>query len=616
MKSTTIDVKNLEFLLYDVFDVEQLIESDYFSHHNKTMFNMILKESVTLAKKLYAPSFEEMDRQSPELIDGSVKVHGDVKKIMKEAGDGGWIAARFPKEFDGDQLPEIVGTCLDYIFCMTNYSGSVYPALTQGAAGLITSFGSKSLIDRFVPNMLAGQWQGTMALTEPQAGSSLSDITTTATRNDDGIDSTDDTDSTENTDSTNATYKLKGRKVFISAGDHDGVDNVVHLMLAKIDGAPSGAKGISLFVVPKLRDENGTLTPNDVVVSQVYHKMGYKGAPITELAIGDHDGCVGYLVGEENSGLFYMFQMMNHARLGVGIGACGIAAAAYQASLEYCKERPQGRLPSQKDPMEPQIPILAHADVKRMLLFQKSVVEGALGLILQCALYEDLAKTVSGEKAQEYELLLDILTPVAKTYPSEMGIHTTSAAIQCLGGYGYCEDFPVEQHFRDMRIHTIHEGTTGIQGMDLLGRKVVMKRQAAFKLFIKNVVATIETAFGVPELKPYAKKLQEALDDIIAVTTHKLQLAAEENADVFLADATLYLEMFGIVTIAWQWLIQAVAVEKALAGKLSSKDKKFYMGKRYTYRYFFGYELVKVNGLKVRLLDDDKITLEMENTYF
>lgn len=598
MKSTNIDVRNLEFLLYDVFDVEQLIRSDYFSHHSKTMFKMILKESVTLAKKLYAPSFEEMDRHPPELVNGSVKVHVDVKKIMKEAGDGGWIAAGFPKEYDGDQLPEIIGRCLNYIFSMVNYSASVYPGLTEGAAGLITSFGSKELIERFVPNMLAGLWQGTMALTEPQAGSSLSDITTTAFRNDDD------------------TYFIKGRKVFISAGDHDGVDNVVHLMLAKVEGAPPGAKGISLFVVPKLREENDTLVPNDVVVSQVYHKMGYKGAPITELAIGDNDNCIGFLVGEENKGLSYMFQMMNHARLGVGIGACGIAAAAYQASLEYCKERPQGRLPSQKDPLEPQTPILAHADVKRMLLFQKSVVEGALGLILQCALYEDLAKTVSGEKAQEYELLLDILTPVAKTYPSEMGIHTTSAAIQCLGGYGYCEDFPVEQHFRDMRIHTIHEGTTGIQGMDLLGRKVVMKKQKAFKLLFKKMESAIEAAWGVPELERYAKQLKKTLDDVSAVTTHKLQLAAKENADVFLADATLYLEMFGIVTIAWQWLIQAVAVEKALAGKLSSKDKKFYMGKRYTYRYFFGYEVVKVNALKARLLDDDRVTLEMENSYF
>lgn len=602
MKSTSIDVKNLEFLLYDVFDVEQLIQADYFSHHNKTMFKMIVKESITLAKKLYAPCFEEMDRHGPELVNGSVKVHKDVKKIMKETGDGGWIAARFPKEFDGDQLPEIVGTCLDYIFCMTNYSASVYPALTQGAAGLITSFGSKALIERFVPNMLSGQWQGTMALTEPQAGSSLSDITTTAFRQDG--------------DNTDAFYKIKGRKVFISAGDHDGVDNVVHLMLAKIDGAPPGAKGISLFVVPKLRDQNGTQVQNDVVVSQVYHKMGYKGTPITELAIGDNDDCIGYLVGRENKGLSYMFQMMNHARLGVGIGACGIAAAAYQASLAYCKERPQGRLPSQKDPVEPQISILSHADVKRMLLFQKSVVEGTLGLILQCALYEDLRKTVSGEKAEEYELLLDILTPVAKTYPSEMGIHTTSAAIQCLGGYGYCEDFPVEQHFRDMRIHTIHEGTTGIQGMDLLGRKVPMKKQAAFKLLIKKIKATIEEARRVPELESYAGRLKTALDDVIEATSHKLQLAATQKADIFLADATLYLEMFGIVTIAWQWLIQALAVEKALAGKLSSKDKKFHMGKRYTYRYFFGYELVKVKGLKARLLDDDDVTLEMDNNYF
>ena len=598
LKPKTIDARNLNFLLFEVFDVETLIEYDYFSHHSKQMFDMILKESIKLAQDLLAPSFEQMDRQPPELKNGKVSVHPDVRKIMTEAGNGGWLAATFPKEFDGDQLPETISSCLRFIFSAANYSGSVYPLLTEAAARLITSFGTKDLINAFVPNMLAGRWQGTMALTEPQAGSSLSDISTTAFRNQDG------------------TYKIKGRKVFISAGDHDGVDNIVHLMLAKVDGAPAGVKGISLFVVPKLIEKDGTLDSNDVVVSQIYHKMGYRGAPITELAIGDKDGCKGFLLGEENQGLSYMFQMMNEARLGVGIGACAISSAAYCSALEYCKERPQGRPVSQKDPLEPQVPIIEHADVKRMLLFQKSVVEGGLSLILQCALYTDFAKTVDRQTAQEFELLLDILTPVAKSYSSEMGILSTSAAVQCLGGYGYCQDFPVEQHFRDMRIHPIHEGTTGIQGMDLLGRKVIMKDQAAFHLFMKTVGRTIDRGKVIPLLTIYADQLRSAVDDLSEVTIHKLNLAVNEPAEVFLADATLYLDMFSTITIAWQWLRQAIVAEKALEGKLSSKEHRFYLGKRYAFRYFFGYELPKINGLKARLLDEDRITLEMESTYF
>lgn len=598
MKQTVIDVKNLKFLLYEVFDAEKLTQTDHFSHHNKRFFDMVLSESVKLAKNLYAPCFEDMDRHPPELVNGQVNVHKDVKKILSEAGEGGWISATFSKKHDGDQLPGIVKYCLNFVFSMANYPASIYPVLNEGAAGLITSFGSKELINRFVPDMLAGRFQGTMALTEPQAGSSLADITTTAVPDGNGV------------------YKIKGRKTFISAGDHDGVENIIHLMLARIEGSPAGVKGISLFVVPKLREENGKWVPNDIAVSQLYHKMGCKGAPITELAVGDNNNCLGLLLGKENNGLSYMFQMMNEARLTVGVSACGIASAAYQAALAYCKDRPQGRLPSQKDLTQPQVPILCHADVKRMLLFQRSIFEGALSLILQCALYADLAKTASGKTAEEYKLLLDILTPVAKTYPADMGIHSTSAAVQCLGGYGYCEDFSVGQLFRDMRIHTIHEGTTAIHGLDLLGRKVIMKDQAAFKLFGRTVDADVERARKIPALAPSADTLKEALQDLTEVTTHKLATAVKESPDVFLADATLYLEMFGITAIAWQWLIQAIAVEKAFAGKLSKKEIHFYTGKQYTCRYFFSYEVPKIKGLKIRLLDHDTITLDMENAYF
>lgn len=598
MARKTINEKNLSFLLYTVFNADRLIRFDRYAHHNKRFFDMALGEAVTLSKKLFAPSFEEMDRHPPSLENGRVRVHEDVRKIMQAAGEGGWISSGFPEAHGGDLLPELVNSCIRFTFAAANYSASVYPELTGSAARVITAFGNPDLIRTYVPQMLAGNWQGTMALTEPQAGSSLSDITTTATPADDGR------------------YRLKGRKVFISAGDHDGVDNVVHLMLAKVPGAPSGVKGISLFVVPKFLPGDDGLIPNDVVVSQVYHKLGYRGTPITELAIGDRDECTGFLLGEENKGLSYMFQMMNEARLGVGLGACAIASAAYYTALDYASRRPQGRRLSEKDPALPQVPIIAHADVKRMLLFQKSVVEGSLGLLLQCALYADLAEASAPDESKRYELLLDILTPVAKTYASEMGILSTSAAIQCLGGYGYCEDFPVEQHFRDMRIHTIHEGTTGIQGMDLLGRKVIMKDGAAFKLFLEEVENTIEPAMALPALADNAGRLKTALADLTEVTQKKISLAMTQGPEPFLADASLYLEMFGIVTIAWQWLKQAIAAETGLTGSPSKKDKAFFQGKLGACTYFFSYELPRIAGLKQRLMSDDFPTLDMDPAGF
>jgi butyryl-CoA dehydrogenase len=312
-----------------------------------------------------------------------------------------------------------------------------------------------------------------------------------------------------------------------------------------------------------------------------------------------------------------MFQMMNEERIGVGTAAAAIASAAYYAALEYTRQRPQGRRLTEKDPAVPQIPIIEHADVKRMLLFQRSVVEGSFALLLQCALYEDLLTALpEGEEQERCRLLLDLLTPVAKSYPSEMGILATSQAIQCFGGYGYCEDFPVEQLFRDMRIHAIHEGTTGIQAMDLLGRKLVMLEGRAGLLFVEEVEKTIAAARRVPALELQAAKLDSALKKLQEVTFHLFGVAGEKGPEVFLADATLFLEFFSIVAVAWQWLVQAIAAQQALADSPSTADGNFYTGKLYTCRYFFSYELPKTEGLAVRLLEKDPVTMEMETAYF
>ena len=467
-----------------------------------------------------------------------------------------------------------------FVFSAANYSASVYPLLTSGAAHLIESFGSEELIETYIPKMFEGAWQGTMALTEPQAGSSLSDITTQAEPTEEGY------------------YLIRGQKIFISTGDHDGADNIVHLMLAKIKGAPPGVKGISLFVAPKKRpDENGELISNDVTVTAIYHKLGYRGAPITQLSLGENGDCRGYLVGEPHMGLRYMFQMMNEARLEVGMGAAAIASAAYYASLEYSQQRPQGRRVSEKNPTNPQVPIIEHPDVKRMLVFQRAVVEGSLSLILQCCRYADMMKVSSGEEKERWFLLLDLLTPVAKSYPSEMGNLSVSQGLQCLGGYGYCDEFPLEQLYRDARIHPIHEGTTGIQGLDLLGRKVTMHGGKALMLYLEEVRSTVAAAEDVEALKPYAERLSTALGALEEVTSRLIEVAAEGDVERFLADATLYLEFFGIIAIAWQWLLQGLVAKDLLQKDATEAETMFYEGKTVCYAVFLPLRTAEDRGI-------------------
>lgn len=590
--------KDLHFLLYEVLGVEQLASYEYFQDHSAETFNLVLDTAAQFAEGLLLPLLTEMDRQEPQLVEGKIRIHPGMHGIIQKFGEDGWINAAFDYDEGGQQLPVTVMNAAAFIFQAANYSASVFPFLTTGAANLLRSFGSDELINTYTPHLYAGRWQGTMALTEPGAGSSLSDITTSA----------------EPT-ATEGVYKIKGQKIFISAGDHDGCENVVHLMLAKIKGAPAGAKGISLLVVPQKRlTDTAELTSNDVTTTGVYHKMGYKGAPIAHLTMGEHDDCLGYLVGEPHKGLSYMFQMMNEARVGVGMNATAIGTAAYYASLAYARERPQGRIISDKDVNKPQVPIIRHADVKRMLLFQKAVVEGSLALLTQCGLYADLAHVAQGETKEKAQLLLDLLTPVAKSYPSEMCCLSTSAAVQILGGSGYTTDYPVEQFYREARIHPIHEGTTGIHGLDLLGRKVLMHNGKALQWYVAEVQATIAEAKNNNTLKSTAETLGYYLNKAQQTTLHLMSMAAKDT-ERFLADATLYLELFGIVSIGWQWLKMGIVAEQALP-KASGTDAAFYHGKLATMQYFFEYELVKIEALAKRLQSTHYPTVETKEEWF
>lgn len=599
MAERFVSERNLRFLLFEVFDAESLTKYPPYQEHNREIFEMVLKAGMKIGKDLFFPNSSAMDKNPPELVNNVVKVHPVVKEIMKECGQGGWIAASAPFDFGGQQLPMMISAVFRFILSAANYSASVYPFLTAGAAHLILSFGSDELKNTYMKKMFTGEWQGTMAMTEPQAGSSLTDLATTAEPTDKGY------------------YKIKGQKIFISAGDHDAVENIVHLMLVKIKGAPPGVKGISLFVVPKKRiEKDGSLVGNDVSVTAIYHKVGYKGTPLTQLAMGENDDCRGYIVGEPHKGLKYMFQMMNEARIEVGMGATGIASAAYYAALEYSKERLQGRKITSKDPLQPQIPIIQHADIKRMLLFQRAIVEGSISLGVHCAKLADLAQISQGEEKEKCELLLDLLTPVAKSYPSEMGIQSVSQGVQILGGYGYCDEFPLEQYYRDARIHPIHEGTTGIQGMDLLGRKVVMKNGKALMVYLAEVGKTIEKGRAVKELKVFADQIEEALTLLKELTQHLTGIAIRGDIELFLADATLYLEFFSIVCMAWQWLIQALVARAALDKNPSETETNFYQGKLHVAMYFFNYELPKIEGLARRLKNSDGLTVSMKEEYF
>ncbi|MCG8687520.1 MAG: acyl-CoA dehydrogenase [Desulfobacterales bacterium] len=606
MTDKFMSMQNLKFTLSTRDSRFRDKAGDILNGHTPKTLDMVFKAALDIGNKIMHPMFEEMDRKPPTLENGSVRVHPGVRPMLDTLGKDGWISATFPEEWGGEDMPASILHCINFIFATANYSASVYAGLTMGGAKLILSFGSDDLKKRFLPQMLAGKWQGTMALTEPEAGTSLGDLVTAAVP----------------LNAEKGLYKISGEKIFISAGDHDGANNVIHLMLARIEGAKPGVKGISLFAVPKLRvDENGELLSNDVTVTQVFHKLGYRGAPITGLSLGEKEDCIGYLVGEPHRGLSYMFQMMNNARLEVGMGATAIATAAYHCALGYCRTRRQGRAVTAPKESEP-VPIIQHADVRRMLLLQRAVTEGSLSLILHCGMYEDIQ--AADPDSKDCHLLLELLTPVAKTYPSEMGILSTSAAIQCFGGYGYCEDFPVEQHFRDMRIHPIHEGTTGIQAMDLLGRKLVMENGKTLELFKQEVNDAMEFANqadpgqnAIIHPGQLADELELAFSQVEKTAMGLGGVAMEKGPDAFLADASLFLEMFGILVIAWQWLTMATAAHNNLTMKnLKKKEKRFLEGKLSVAAYFYDYELPKIKSLSETLEKSGQKTVSMNEDWF
>ena len=599
MADKYVDIDTLKYLLYDVHELEELLKRERFVDHDKESLDMFLDSSKDFADRELFPYLKEMDENPAFHKDGQVYVHKQVETMMKKGGELGFISSSFDYEVGGLQIPLMASTASSYILDAANNHLPGYAGLTQGAAELIIHFAKKDLLDKYVPDMLAGNWGGTMCLTEPQAGSSLSDIVTKATPHENGY------------------YNISGQKIFISAGDNQYLDNIVHLVLARIEGAPKGTRGISLFIVPKNRKlDDGSLEPNDVTSVADFQKMGQKGYCTTHLGFGDKDDCRGWLVGEENNGLSCMFVMMNAARIGVGRAASAIASAAYYASLQYANERPQGRKLSsdgKKNVEESQSLIIEHPDVRRMLLLQKAVVEGSMSLVLLAAKYYDLENTAqSKEEKIKYNTLLEMIIPVVKTYPSDAGAYSVNNGLQVLGGYGFCSDFILQQYYRDIRISAIYEGTTGIQSQDLLGRKITMNNGEGLKLLLAEIIETITKASNYPELKEYCDSLSKKIKLSEKILQSLMPYALKGDFEKYLADASIFMEFFSLVIVGWNWLEIAANSQQALKDENKKYSDIFYKSKIETMKYFFEYEIPKAIGHSEIIMNPSSVTIKKE----
>ena len=605
MSETLLSARNLAFELYEVLDAEGLTQRARFAEHSRETFDAALGTARSIAENLFAPHNRKNDEHEPQYVDGAARLIPEVKPAVDAFLQAGFLNATREFEVGGMQLPNLLSQACFAHFQAANAATSSYPFLTMGAANLIESFGSAEQKRLFLQPMLDGRCFGTMALTEPHAGSSLSDLRSKATPASDG------------------SYRIKGNKIFISGGDHPLSENIVHMVLARLPDAPPGVKGISLFIVPKflLNDDGSLGARNDVTLAGLFHKMGWRGTTSTALNFGDRDECVGYLVGKPHAGLAYMFQMMNEARIGVGMGAVMLGYAGYLYSLDYARQRPQGRLPDGKDASSAQVAIIEHADVRRMLLTQKAYVEGAFDLGLYAARLFDDTQTLETEAERKSALeLLDLLTPIVKSWPSEFCLKANELAIQILGGHGYTREYPVEQYYRDNRLNPIHEGTHGIQSLDLLGRKVAINNGAALKQLIQLIQTSCQRASAYPALDNLRQPLEQLLARVSTVTLALLGDLLSGQVNQGLANSALYLKVFGHLVIGWRWLEQASRAEEGLAlisnGQGNPADVAFYQGKLQAARYFLTWEVPSCQHDLAILEARDDTCLNMQDAWF
>lgn len=601
MSTLILNRRDIEFLLYEWLDAEKLTELPRYRDHNRETFDTVLDLSQQMASERFANHNKLNDSNEPWFDGERVHMIPEVKVALDAFGEAGLVAAGQDYELGGMQLPTVVEKACFAWFLAANVGTAAYPFLTIGNANLLLAHGSREQIETWVKPMMEGRFFGTMCLSEPQAGSSLADVRCLAEPQEDG------------------SYRLTGNKMWISGGEHSLSENIVHLVLARTPGAPAGVKGISLFIVPRqLVNADGSLGErNDVVLAGLNHKMGYRGTTNTLLNFGEGKfqpqgkaGAVAYLVGQEHKGLVYMFHMMNEARIGVGLGAAALGYTGYLHALDYARERRQGRSVTNKDPSKEPVRLIDHADVRRMLLAQKAYVEGGLALNLYCARLVDLEREALDEERDQHTLLLDILTPIAKSWPSQWCLEANNLAIQVHGGYGYTRDYNVEQFYRDNRLNPIHEGTHGIQALDLLGRKVVMQNGAALELLTQLILESSHQAAAQPELAEYAAELDAALYRLLDVTG---QLHAAGFLELTLANASLYLETMGHIVVAWIWLEQMLVAQRH---KLAGQPDDFYLGKLQAGQYFFRWELTRIGPWLDTLSALDSTCLDMRDNWF
>lgn len=575
--SMIVNRRDVDFMFYEALSLEQTLQSDHYADYDRESLNAMFDLCQSIAEEEFLPCAGKLDANEPQFINGEVETIPEVKQAINAFKEAGLCASAYDADIGGMQLPWMVDQALNGMFVCANNPIHIYLFLTQGVANMLNACGSDELKDKYLSPLVQGDWFGTMCLSEPQAGSSLTDITTKAEPLGDG------------------SYKLSGTKMWISGGEQDLSDNIIHMVLAKVPGGPAGVRGISLFLVPKVRvNDDGSLGErNNVALAGLNHKMGCRGATNTLLNFGEGGDCIGYLVGNENDGLANMFHMMNEARISVGMSAVMTALGGYLYSLDYARNRPQGRDLGNKDPQLPQVMISEHADIKRMLMTQKAFVEGAQMLMYYSAQIIDQQKlSDDAEQNQRMGLLLDLLTPICKSWPSEYCLEANKLAIQVLGGYGYTREYPVERLYRDNRLNHIHEGTWGIQGLDILGRKVQMHNGAAVAILREEIQGSIDSAAGHPSLKEHCVALEAALTQMEATVQ---TVATCSDRSLALANATIFLDAAGHIVIAWMWLKQAVAAANGLANG-NSVDTDFYQGKLAATKFFFRYELPKASA--------------------
>lgn len=616
MANLLVDERDVKFVLYEQLRIDELCETEKYAEFSRETFDMVLEAAQKLAEKELWPTNQDGDAKGVRLENGQVYVPESFHPAYQLFCEGGWSALSVDQEFGGQGFPSVMFIASSEMFTAANQSLMMFSGLTVGAARLIEIYGTEEQQREFMDKMLTGEWGGTMCLTEPQAGSDVGALRTKAVKRPDG------------------SYSISGGKIFISAGDHDLTENIVHMVLARAEDAPPGTKGISIFIVPKLRLENGEWVSNDVVPMAVEKKMGIHGSPTCALNFGEKDDCIGYLLGKENQGMSIMFNMMNEARLSVGVQGLAQASVAYMHALRYAKDRIQGpEISAMRDPAAPKVPIIQHPDVRRMLMWMKCVTEGTRALIYYAAYCADRVNSTKDEKeAKKYHGFLDILIPICKAWSTDMGFRVTELAVQVHGGYGFCREYPVEQFMRDAKIASIYEGTNGIQALDLVGRKLSYHQGALFKAIVEETGNLLKNAKKNYRLKDVVEPFDAARSQLIEVTRYFGLKSITEDFMMPVLYATPYLELFGDVAIGFMLLWQAVIADRRLDeiygdAKADTKEKKdgvlranrtaaFYAGKVGSAKFFANTVLSLAQGKARAIMSGERSALDLPDESF